>query len=393
MSLHIVTSEYPPQIGGVSDYTRQIAEALADDGEEVHVWCPPVDSARDATAVHVHADLGRFQASDLERVSNALDTFPSPRRLLVQWVPHGYGYRSMNLAFCLWLARRAAQGDIVELMVHEPFIEMTWRPLRHMVIALVHRLMTRILMGATSRVWVSIPAWESKLRPYARGRELRIDWLPIPSSIMPSRGESVRHKYVGPSQLLIGHFGSYGDSVAALLERRLPAIMEAQGLPSLLLVGARSEEFRTALIARHPAWNARVHASGFVPAARLASYLEACDLFVQPYPDGITSRRTSAMAALSLGRPIVTTSGHLTERLWAQTGAVALANVADDNSFAVAAIRLMSDASARTRLGQQGQRVYRERFSVAHVIDALASRPRRFAGADGRRPDREASCA
>ena len=37
---HIVTSEYPPDVGGVSDYTRQVAEGLARMGDEVHVWCP-----------------------------------------------------------------------------------------------------------------------------------------------------------------------------------------------------------------------------------------------------------------------------------------------------------------------------------------------------------------
>ena len=87
----------------------------------------------------------------------------------------------MNLWFCLWLARRAAQGDKVELMVHEPFIELRWGPLRHIAIAIVHRVMTMVLMLSATKVWVSIPAWESRLRPYALGRRLRIDWLPIPA--------------------------------------------------------------------------------------------------------------------------------------------------------------------------------------------------------------------
>jgi glycosyltransferase involved in cell wall biosynthesis len=377
MALHIVTSEYPPQVGGVSDYTRQIAEALARE-VEVHVWCPPVDVSRDASPVHVHPELGRFRPSDLERVSHALDAFPSPRRLLVQWVPHGYGYRAMNVWFCLWLARRAAQGDIIELMVHEAFLDMTFRPIRHTAIAVVHRVMTIILMRAVSRVWVSIPAWETKVRPYALGRHLPIDWLPIPSAVESFGGSSssVREKYAAAGQPLIGHFGSYGDEFSSLLERRLPAIMESALKPALLLIGARSHAFCDALIARHPAWSARVQATGYVPTSALARYLSACDLFLQPYPDGITSRRTSAMACLSTGRPIVSTSGHLTETLWADSGAVALADVGDVDGFTAAAMRLMSDDDARQRLGQQGQRVYRERFSVVHVIDALTSRDR-----------------
>ena len=38
---HILSGEYPPQPGGVSDYTAGLAEGLAKAGAEVHVWVPP----------------------------------------------------------------------------------------------------------------------------------------------------------------------------------------------------------------------------------------------------------------------------------------------------------------------------------------------------------------
>jgi len=41
----IITGEYPPQAGGVSDYTRIVAEALVAAGDEVHVWTPAVSGA------------------------------------------------------------------------------------------------------------------------------------------------------------------------------------------------------------------------------------------------------------------------------------------------------------------------------------------------------------
>jgi len=42
----ILTGEYPPQPGGVSDYTRLVAEGLAVGGDEVHVWAPEVGEER-----------------------------------------------------------------------------------------------------------------------------------------------------------------------------------------------------------------------------------------------------------------------------------------------------------------------------------------------------------
>jgi hypothetical protein len=112
---HIITSEYPPQPGGVSDYTRLVAEGLAQAGEEVHVWCPgTAGESISEGGVHVHSGLGRVTPEDLARVGDELDRFPGPRQMLVQYVPHGYGYRSMNVPFCFWLWRRARKrGDWV----------------------------------------------------------------------------------------------------------------------------------------------------------------------------------------------------------------------------------------------------------------------------------------
>ena len=39
-SWHLLTGEYPPQPGGVADYTQQLARALSESGKQVHVWAP-----------------------------------------------------------------------------------------------------------------------------------------------------------------------------------------------------------------------------------------------------------------------------------------------------------------------------------------------------------------
>ncbi|HEY0094990.1 MAG TPA: glycosyltransferase, partial [Archangium sp.] len=40
VSWHLLTGEFPPRPGGVSDYTWQVAEGLARTGCAVHVWAP-----------------------------------------------------------------------------------------------------------------------------------------------------------------------------------------------------------------------------------------------------------------------------------------------------------------------------------------------------------------
>ena len=159
MSWHIITSEYPPQVGGVSDYTQLVAEGLAEAGDDVHVWCPPRCTSTASNGVSIHCVCGGFAPRDLRQIDGLLDRFAPPRRLLVQWVPHGFGYHSMNVPFCLWVRKRARNGDCVELMVHEPYLEFNPGHLRHVAMASVHRFMTIVLLGAATRVWIAIPAW------------------------------------------------------------------------------------------------------------------------------------------------------------------------------------------------------------------------------------------
>ena len=100
-----------------------------------------------SNGVTVHPALGRLSRRDLRAVDRLLDRFPAPRRLLVQWVPHGFGYRSMNVGFCLWLGRRARRGDRVEIMVDEPYLAFGEGALRWSAAAAVHRVMTIILVS------------------------------------------------------------------------------------------------------------------------------------------------------------------------------------------------------------------------------------------------------
>jgi glycosyltransferase involved in cell wall biosynthesis len=147
--------------------------------------------------------------------------------------------------------------------------------------------------------------------------------------------------------------------------------MENAESPSLVLAGTGSVQFRHRLIVAYPELAERIHAIGYVQATELAAYLSACDLLIQPYPDGVSSRRTSAMAGLSLGRAIVTTRGHLTEPLWDASKAVLLADVADPRGFVAHVERLLLDCSERQQLGESGRALYRDRFDLRHTIAAL----------------------
>jgi glycosyltransferase involved in cell wall biosynthesis len=381
MTRHLITPEYPPQPGGVSDYTHLVAAGLAAQGEEVHVWCPAHSgNQREAAGVVIHRELGTLTPSDLLRSGRRLNQFTAPRRILVQWVPHGYGYRSMNLAFCLWLLGRSVlRGDDVEIMVHEPYLafgEGTWR---QNLVAMIHRFMTVVLFAAVKRVWMSIPAWEACLRPYTLGRRIPFRWLPVPSNVRvvdnPADKHAVRQRYAGNHSFLIGHFGTYGSSVTSVLEPVLFSLCDPPVSRVVLLMGNGSEKFRRRLLGQKPQLAGVLHATGALNEQDLSCHVAACDLLLQPYSDGVSGRRGSTMVGLAHGKPVVTTNGHLTEPLWRDSSALALAPAGDVKAMVQLVEELEVDPRERARLGQAARRLYQERFDISHTISELQREP------------------
>ena len=374
---HIVTSEYPPQLGGVSDYVIQVASGLAGRGHTVHVWAPPDRAPRAPTpGVELHEELGAFSRADLDRTDREMNRSPTPRRILVQWVPHGYGFRSMNVGFCLWILRRARRhGDTVDLMVHEAFLPFKRRAWKENAAAAVHRLMTIILLRAAKRVWYTIPAWERLWRPYTLGRTIPFRWLPMPSTVPiehdPLKTARVRSRYSTAGGRLVGHFGTFGRDLTELLLEILVSL-PGDGVPyDLLLIGPRGETARDALIARRPDLAGRVHVTGPLRASEIPPFINACDVMLQPYTDGVTTRRTSFMAGLALGRPTVTTLGFSSEPFWRDTRAAVFGNPNDPAGLALAVTRLLADDDERGRLSAAARALYDERFAIRHTIETL----------------------
>jgi len=159
--------------------------------------------------------------------------------------------------------------------------------------------------------------------------------------------------------------------VAALLRPLVIGVAEAVADCAWHFVGAGSDRFCSTLISSTPRLEGRVHATGTLTSVDLSLHLQACDILVQPYPDGVTTRRGTVMASLEHGRPVVTTSGPLTEPIWTELCAAKLVPV-NDIAAAVDAVRgLASDEAERHRLGERALAVYRQRFDVRHTVDAL----------------------
>jgi hypothetical protein len=371
---HLLTGEYPPECGGVGDYSALLVRGLMDAGDTVHLWTPKSARPDDewAESVGERHDLpDRFGPETRDALTRAVAAAPGV--LLLQYVPNALGAKGANLAFCRWLRGEAQRGADIRVMFHEPFfyfsLERPWRN----ALAVIQRMMAAELIKACRCLYVSSDAWLRCLEPY--GNLPPALTLPIPSTIPDREDPEVIREYRasmrGTSGPVIGHFGTYGDHIATELSANVPAIAEQLPSATFAFIGERSTSFREQLASRFRSLATRTWASGRLSSARTASALRACDLLLQTYPDGVTTRRTSVMAGLANGVPTVTTEGFLTERVWRECRPAALVPAGDVTRTVEEVCRLLRADAERAAVGRRGQQVYVERFSMERTIAAL----------------------
>lgn len=372
MDWHIITGEFPPDPGGVADHTWELARELAKDSQDqVHIWTPHVKSnGLVLDQMHVHHLPKGFGFRWLRALGRGLAKYPPTDPLIVQYVPHMYGWKSMNLAFCLWLKRQSHRELFV--MFHEVAYPLAGdQPLKHKILALVHRVMARMVLSGAKRAFTSIEPYRqllNRLAPDAQIELLRIcSNVPFNLSAHPVRKRSgmshAAHKTVGV-------FSSFGCEIDTLLEPVLPALLENEAIHVRLIGPASSLVAR--ICQRFPQYRNRLSTTGRIPAPDVGPHLTACDVLCQLYPDGVAAARGTLVAALASGVPVVTNSGPLTEPLFWTNNAVAFCDLTP-----VAVRRmiesLFADEAGTSQLGLAGRRLYEDYFDISVAVRQLRS--------------------
>lgn len=368
----IVVGEYPPQPGGVSDYTRQIAEALAAVGDDVHVLAPRV--AREGPAypgVTIHRLPDRYGIRGIFAAMRIVRRLPKSTRVLVQFVVQSFGMRAMNVPFAIWLL--ALRPDV---MFHETVIKLDARMnVPRKIQAIVTQIIGFAVMRSARRTFVSTPAWIPRIRAWAPKATPIHLYIPsnvattVEAAAVASTALQLRDGRTGP---ILGHFGTYNMSqTRSFLRDFVPLFLERHPTATFALVGRGGGDFARSLLEGFPAYAPRITACVGDSREDVATSLAACDILIQPYYDGATTRRTSLAAGLALGKPTVSNDGYATEAIWRSSGAVALASSFEAESVLIEASRLLADENARLDLGRRAAALYGEHFEVARTIEGL----------------------
>ncbi|MCC7361606.1 MAG: glycosyltransferase [Anaerolineales bacterium] len=309
MRLGLLTGEYPPQHGGVGDYTHALAAALAAQGADVHIITH--QRARGLAPVTVHPVIGRWGWGALLQV-RAL-----ARRLKLDLLHIQYQAAAYGLSVPIHLL-----PDVAGLPTFVTFHDLREPYLFPKAGARLRRWAVNHLAARAVGVITTDRPDQRELA--SRGVARALTSIPIGSNIAPAppagydRGQWRLALGVQPAELLLGYFGFLNQSKGGdTLISALALLADRRAAAKLLLIGGAAgasdptdAAFAAQLerqIKRHGLED-RILRTGFVAPDQVSAALLACDAVVLPYRDGVSFRRGSLLAALAHGCPIITTT-------------------------------------------------------------------------------------
>jgi glycosyltransferase involved in cell wall biosynthesis len=331
-------------VGAVPDailqYSAMLTEALRDAGASAEVI--------------VGADGGGWRLQDGRETPNLLAAVDGIDRLVLQYNPFSYGH----WGFAPWLPRELRalrmRGTRIAVMVHEAFVHPVNQ--RQRVLRSWQRLQLKAILAQSDIVFTATEALAASVRGVSRRVDVR--HLPVGSNLPDRRAarEATRARLGIPDDTLalVGFGTGHPSQLAAWVERSAAAIDR----PAVVLnLGAGAPPLADLRGGR------RVLSPGMLDEPELAAWLSAGDLFMAPFVDGVSTRRTTVMAALQHSLPVVATHGSNTDAILLRHG-TAMRLVAPDASaeFERAVCELANDDAARRVLAHAGRRLFEEQF-------------------------------
>lgn len=392
LSVLMVVGEFPPVISGIGDYTGSLVRELANLGCHVTVLTTRLKGAKKVDVeygVHIHRILRGWNLSEIKHILRAIDGMGPGTVVNIQYGGFSNHRRPMVnlLPFVIRIARPHCS---VVVTLHEFRAQrLRWR-----------LFVLPMLLASDGVICVDQPDREIVERWLVLGPR-RTGCIPIAPSIFPvSNGngnrkiwrESLGVKHDTP---LVVFFGGVDRQKGFLDLLEAVEILQRRSIACRLLAIGPYEPWNVTNAVYERAVRQRLEAGqkqGWAivvdkcDGETVSRYLHASDVAVFPYLRGARSNRSSLLAAIAHGLPVVTTRGVDTPEGFDREFGVALVPPNDARALAERLGNIIRSEPVRREMRTTALRV-KESFSWQAIANSTAGFYRRLA-CDTRRPNR-----
>jgi len=357
--------------GGVGAFTQELARALAAQKQEIHIITsraadPDAQGQRfgrlpepsDLGFAQLHAAIKRWRWPSVSSIADLTLRYEFDV-VNIQYQAAAYNMNSAAINICPWRLKHLVRTVVTfhDLRIPYLFPKAGW--LRNMAISFMAKQSAGIITTNTADF--------EKLKNEV---QTPLTTIPIGSNINTYRPNHIEIKEVREnlglkdSDILLGYFGFVNESKGA--DILIEALAHLPENFHLVFIGgqtgdsdASNKEFVSKIheMIKERNFGGRTHWTGFVADNRVATFLEAADLIVMPYRDGVSLRRGTLMAALAQGCALVTTtpSTPLPKLVHGQN--IWLIDQMDGEKFSEAILLLIKDDDLRSKLGNSAKKL------------------------------------
>lgn len=311
-AIALIVQAIPPTHDAIGEYTARLSIELAKACDVNVMTSTSSGRSADVEGVEIEAC---FDLCGPQRFANLLERLVKTNAdsVILQYNPFAWGRRGWapDLVRTVESFKRARPDVCLAVMFHETY--MMNPGFRSWVMRLYQRRQFQRLTAIADVCFFSTELWANQLSD--RDPNARSVHLPVGSNLPLSAADPLvtRQKWsIGENDFVCGVFGGNHPS------RMVPWIDAAvdqmnrendSGRKMFFLhVGGDKIDWSVPAIP--------TIVTGRLSATEAADAIAIMDLMINPFSDGISTRRGSAMAALQHGVPVLTTRGHATESLW-----------------------------------------------------------------------------
>jgi glycosyltransferase involved in cell wall biosynthesis len=374
----IIAPNFYPRVCGVGDNSLRLAQELQRRHHEVAIFSrAPAERHPDAPGLPVEGVPGRIPSLIAHNLVSAIEAY-RPTEIVFQYTSQMWGTWRFGSPATIWLMRRLRRtGARITIVAHELFVPWLSRP-DLLLAAFLQRVQLAMLIRECERFFVStetraeIAAQLCKLVGAPAPQLIRIGANALP---VERRPRSPQDSAATPK---IGFFSTaaVGKKYDVVLDAFARIAAEIPGAELLLIGDLGPSEQRNVraiheAVACHPA-RARIRLTGRLSLAEVAFETAGLDLYLFPMETGANTRSSTLPSALGSGIPTVAVHGVETELSLFRDGEnIVLADEMTGEAFAAAALRLLKNPSALTRVGEGGRHLYAEHLSWERIGDRL----------------------
>jgi glycosyltransferase involved in cell wall biosynthesis len=253
--------------------------------------------------------------------------------------------------------------------IHEAYVPLSgWR---NTVIGIWQRRQLRELLRSSDAVIATCR--ERAEQTEALGVSVSVSHVPVGSNLEYAVDEvdrvTLSERLRGPrARPVVATFGNaHASRLLAHVDLAVKSLAEAFGELVVLNLGAFAPQLSTPV-------GVEVVRPGSLAAGDLSLHLSCADLVLLPFVNGAITNKTTLMAALQLGRPVLSTRGPSTDHILLDPG-LCLIDIEDAEGYAATAVAMMRNHVQRDELGRCARALYERAFRwdviAAQTLDVL----------------------